>query len=149
MRNVAAFALVILPASVAPAQATGGFWCKAQDQTLTFSVSAAAPRSGGRLLNLKARLQVTDETAPKDLRAFEFKRDDLIQHSLDGREGGSLKLHFHRGGTAKASFEGVRLIIDAPAVDEGKFEGRYALTVERKGPTDPFEASGSVSCSAD
>ena len=116
---------------------------------LTFSVRASAPRSGGRLLSLESTLQVVDKAAPKELRAFRFKREDLTQHWLDGREGGSLKLRFHRQGSAKASFEDLRLIVDAPAIDEGSFEGRYALTILRRGAADPFEASGSVSCSAD
>jgi hypothetical protein len=146
MRNPVALAVLLL---AGPAQASGGFWCKAEDQTLTFSVRASAPRSGGRLLSLESTLQVLDKAAPKELRAFRFKREDLTQHWLDGREGGSLKLRFQRQGSAKASFEDVRLIIDAPATDEGRFEGRYALTILRRGAADPFEASGSVSCSTD
>jgi hypothetical protein len=143
---------MMLMACLSPAQAAGGFWCRAQDRTLTFSVSAAAPRAGGQLLTVKSTLHVVDEAAPRELRALELKRADLIQHWLDGREGGSLKLHFRRRGPVKASFEDMRLIIDAPRIDEGMFEGRYALTVARRasaGTTDPFEASGSVSCSAD
>ena len=152
MRNPIVPALAVLLASLNTAQASGGFWCKVEDQILTFSVKASAPRSGGPLVSLESTLQVLDKAAPKELRAFRFKREDLTQHWLDGREGGSLKLRFQRQGSAKASFEDVRLIIDAPATDEGSFEGRYSLTVHRRGsaaPTDPFEASGSVSCSAD
>jgi hypothetical protein len=146
MRNPVALAVLLL---AGPAQASGGFWCKAEDQTLTFSVRASAPRSGGRLLSLESTLQVLDKAAPKELRAFRFKREDLTQHWLDGREGGSVKLRFQRQGSAMASFAEVSLIIDAPAIDEGNFEGRYALTILRRGAADPFEASGSVSCSTD
>ena len=148
MRNPVALAVLLL-AGLGPAQASGGFWCKAEDQTLTFSVRASAPRSGGRLLSLESTPQVLDKAAPKELRAFRFKREDLTQHWLDGREGGSVKLRFQRQGSAMASFEELRLIVDAPAIDEGSFEGRYALTILRRGAADPFEASGSVSCSAD
>jgi hypothetical protein len=146
MRNPVALAVLLL---AGPAQASGGFWCKAEDQTLTFSVRASAPRSGGRLLSLESTLQVLDKAAPKELRAFRFKREDLTQHWLDGREGGSVKLRFQRQGSAMASFEELRLIVDAPAIDESSFEGRYALTILRRGAADPFEASGSVSCSTD
>ena len=149
MRNPILPALAVLLASLNTAQAGGGFWCKAEDQTLTFSVRASAPRSGGPLVSLESTLQVLDKAAPKEPRAFRFKREDLTQHWLDGREGGSLMLRFQRQGSAKASFEELRLIVDAPAIDEGRFEGRYALTILRRGPADPFEASGSVSCSAD
>lgn len=149
MRHPIAPALAILLAGPGSAQAAGGFWCKAEDQTLTFSVKASAPRSGGPLVSLESTLQVLDKAAPKELRAFRFKREDLTQHWLDGREGGSLKLRFQRQGSAKASFEELRLIVDTPAIDEGRFEGRYALTILRRGAADPFEASGSVSCSAD
>lgn len=149
MRNPILPALAVLLASLGPAQASGGFWCKAEDQTLTFSVKASAPRSGGPLVSLESTLQVLDKAALKELRAFRFKREDLTQHWLDGREGGSLKLRFQRQGSAKASFEELRLIVDAPSTDEGRLEGRYALTILRRGAPDPFEASGSVSCSTD
>jgi hypothetical protein len=152
MRNPIVPALAVLLAGLNTAQAGGGFWCRAEDGGLTFSVKASAPRSGGPLVSLESTLQVLDKAAPKELRAFRFKREDLTQHWLDGREGGSLKLRFQRQGSAKASFEDVRLIVDAPATDEGSFEGRYTLTVHRKGSAetkDPFEASGSISCSAD
>ena len=153
MRNpiVPALAFLLL-AGLGPAQASGGFWCKAEDGMLTFSVRASAPRSGGPLVSLESTLQVVDKAAPKELRAFRFKREDLTQHWLDGREEGSLKLRFQRQGSAKASFDEVSLIVDAPAVDEGSFKGRYTLTVHPKksaAAKDPFEASGSVSCSAD
>jgi hypothetical protein len=150
MRNPIVPALaVLLLAGLGPAQASGGFWCKAEDGMLTFSVRASAPRSGGPLVSLESTLQVLDKAAPKELRAFRFRREDLTQHWLDGREGGSLKLRFQRQGSTKASFEDLRLIVDAPATDEGRFDGRYALTILRRGAVDPFEASGSVSCSAD
>ena len=149
MRSPIALALPVLLASLAEARATGGFWCKAEDGTLTFSVSAAAPRTGGPLFNVKGALRIVDLTVPKDLRAFDLKRGDLAQHWLDGSEGGSLKLHFQRNNPAGASLEELRLIVDAPRVDEGQFEGRYTLAIRRKGSADPFEASGSVSCSAD
>ena len=152
MRNPIVPALAVLLAGLGPAQAAGGFWCEAEDAALTFSVKASAPRSGGPLVSLESTLQVLDKAAPKELRAFRFKREDLTQHWLDGREGGSLKLRFQRQGSAKASLEDVSLIVDAPAVDEGSFKGRYTLTVHRRGSAaaeGPFEASGSVSCSAD
>jgi len=149
MRNPVVPALAVLLVGLGSAQASGGFWCKAEDPGLTFSVRASAPRSGGPLVSLESTLQVLDKAAPKELRAFRFKREDLIQHWLDGREGGSLKLRFRRQGPVKASFEEMSLIVDAPRIDEGSFEGRYALTILRRGAADPFQASGSVSCSAD
>jgi hypothetical protein len=151
-RNPIAPALALLLVSLGPARASGGFWCKAEDPALKLSVKASAPRSGGPLVSHESVLQVLDQSAPTELRAFRFKREDLIQHWLDGREGGSLKLRFQRQGSARASFDGVSLIVDAPAIDEGRFEGRYTLTVQRRGSAEsavPFEASGSVSCSAD
>jgi len=152
MRSLVTLAFLMLLASLGPAQATGGFWCDIEDQNLKFHVKAAYPRSGGHLFGLESTLQVFDKPAPKEFRAFRFKPDDLIAHWLDSREGGSLKLRFLRRGSAKQSFADVSLTIDAPAIEEATFKGRYALTIQPKkatGRTDPFEAGGSVSCSAD
>ncbi len=152
MRNAIIPALMILLAGLSSARASGGTWCDIDDQNLKFHIHVAYPRAGGQPIGFESSLQVFSTTAPKEFQAFRFKEADLVESRSDGRPGGSLKMRLVRRGTAKEAFGEVRLVIDAPAVDEAIFKGRYDLTIHpRKSAAakDPFRASGSVSCSGD
>src|SRR5215207_8605684 len=91
MRHTA-IALAAVIAGVAPAAATGGLGCEAEDANLKFDVDTGVTRGmGGPFLNFHAALDIAMAGVPDDLRKLAL--DDAMTHSwLDGKE---VKLQFH------------------------------------------------------
>jgi hypothetical protein len=152
MRAAAALA-VLTWAGVAPAFASGGFWCSAEDKSAKLSLQAGLTRGSGALFNFRGELKILLATVPADFRTLKLDGRDLIQRWLDDRES---KLLIYRE-RARAPFGSISLMIEtkrADSDDEGSYAGTYALTVSyTKSAKDAeamvAEARGKASCSAE
>jgi hypothetical protein len=138
---------------VAPAVASGGLFCNAEDGSLTFSVQAGLTRGNGAFFNFRGELHARQPDVPKELRDLKLASRDLIQHWLDEREA---KLLIYRERTA-APYGSVSLRVETRHADtdeEGSYEGSYVLTVsyvEGKPGSEAkvVEAHGKATCSAE
>src|SRR3954469_12696105 len=113
---------------VAPADASGGLFCNAEDGPLTFSVQAGLTRGNGAFFNFRGELHARLAEAPAAFRDLKLVGRDLIQHWLDEREA---KLLIYRERTA-APYGSVTLRVEARHADtdeEGSYQGSYVLTI--------------------
>jgi hypothetical protein len=152
MRTVVALA-VLTSAGVAPAFASGGFWCSADDKSAKLSVQAGLTRGSGAMFNFRGELKILLTTVPADFRTLKLDGRDLIQRWLDDRES---KLLIYRE-RARAPFGSISLMIEtkrADTDDEGSYAGTYALTVSfmksaKDAEATVVEARGDAACSAE
>jgi hypothetical protein len=140
-------AAFVLAATIAPAAATGGIGCAAEDANIRFDAEAAVSRGmGGVFLNFRSAAELMMPGVPDDLRRLTL--DDALTHSwLDGDE---VKLQFYVE-RQEAAFASVDLAVETGQVEEGEYRGTYALVVyaspAEDGPeADRIEASGPVVC---
>jgi hypothetical protein len=150
---IAALTLTALVSDIAPAFASGGFWCSAEDKSIKLSVQGGLTRGTGALFNLRGELKVLLADVPADFRTLKINGRDLIQRWLDEHES-KLLLYRER---ARTPFGSINLLVDTkrkPDEDEDSFTGTYVLTVSyMKNPKDSeatnVEARGEATCSAE
>ena len=128
MRNalVAAFMLVL---AAAPAHASAGLSCEANDKAVKLSVEAGISRGlGDDVFSFKGTLEILSANAPKDFRRIEFGKDNLTQRWLDNR---NLKLRIYREREGEPHGY-VDIVIEAwprKDSDDIEFRGGYLLTI--------------------
>jgi hypothetical protein len=151
----AAFTLALTAAiggGIAPAAASGGLFCNAEDGSLKFSVQAGLTRGNGAFFNFRGELHARLAEAPAAFRDLKLVNRELIQHWLDEREA---KLLIYRERTA-APYGSVTLRVETRHADtdeEGSYEGSYVLTIsyvaKAGSEAKVLEARGTATCSAD
>jgi hypothetical protein len=152
MRAAAAIVGLTL-AGLAPAFGSGGLWCSAEDDAVTFSIQAGLSRGSGALFNFRGEVSVLLPGAPADLRDLKLVGSDLIQHWLDARELKLLVTH-EPNEVLSASLTLLVQTRRTDADDEGSYNGDYVLTISFMKSAQDSEATilatrGSASCSAE
>ena len=122
-----ASALAALLLASAPAFASGGFSCSADDRTLKFNADGALMRRPGmNFINLGAALEIRLDAVREALRSWTFGEADVSQKWLDDRE---LKLQIYREWQSGDLTSFMVFVVEARAVTEGVYRGRYELTL--------------------
>ena len=140
-----AFAAALVLATATVAGATGGFFCEAKDENLTFSTSGGISHGmGGAILDYTAELEITAQVAPKALRNPVLD-EGLVHHWLDYPE---LRLHFYAETTAEEEFASLDLILKTEATedDDLTYKGQYTLSIFDGATGEVFTLTGDVTC---
>ena len=143
-----AFAAVMALLQSAPAGATGGLSCKADDQNLELAVSASLRHGAdGQFLGLTGRL-VIRAGAPAELARLQLRLADLPQRWLSRS---ALKLRLFRE-TARGAFMVLDIETASGPEEEGEYRGSYSLTLfdPRKGAgAEQTVLTGKAACTAE
>ena len=137
--------------AVAPAAASGGLHCGADDAAVAFTLQGGLTRGTGALFNFRGEIKLRLAGAPADFRALKIASKDLIQHWLDDKE---LKLQIHQE-RSRGAYRAATLLVETRADpdEEGSFQGNYVLTVSSKSDREveakQVEARGTATCSAE
>jgi hypothetical protein len=130
----------VFAANTLPALASGGFGCEAADKNVKFEANAGMQRGGAAaLLNFRAELESLRKDTPADFRKLALDREAISQHWIDGRDF-KLRLYTERN---EGLFGSVEFLIEATALkndDEGKYAGRYTLTIDNMESAQASEA---------
>lgn len=149
MRLVAA-ATALLLIAVAPAAASGGFWCDVEDESVAFSVQGGLAHGiPGGPFSFSAWLRVKLPGVPDDLRDLEL--GEALAQSWIVDPDLRLQIYYEREGEPFASVELVLATVQSEDDDEAwMYHGAYALTIAELKPGDDeatmIEARGTVSC---
>jgi hypothetical protein len=145
------FVVAALIADVRASGATGGLWCNAADESLTFALRAGLSHGiNGGFLDFKADLQVKIGGIPIDFRNLQFDEAAVSQRWLDDKDF-KLRLYRERE-TGPAGY--LVLVVITKAVEEGQYRGQYELTVYTMQSADDspgrtWEERGEIACSAE
>ena len=141
----AVVAFAALFAAAAPAAASGGLWCDAEDQSLEFHAETGVSRGvGGGFFNLRGSLDIAKQGVPEDLRKLSL--DNALVHSwLDGDEA-KLQFYFER---QEGDFASVDFVVETKVIEEGAYAGEYLLTVFASPHSEPLSVQGHVACGAE
>jgi len=119
----------MLVLAAAPAHASAGLSCEANDKAVKLSVEAGISRGlGDDVFSFKGTLEILSANAPKDFRRIEFGKDNLTQRWLDNR---NLKLRIYREREGEPHGY-VDIVIEAwprKDSDDIEFRGGYLLTI--------------------
>jgi hypothetical protein len=133
----------------APAHATGGFDCAADDKTLSFAASAVVGRGlVTGLMNFRSSVEIHWERVPTDL----CKPDMVAALKQSWWEGKDLRLHFYAERQTHEPFASIELLVLTTEDAEGDtYSGRYTLTYYEVGTPDSttLHKTGKVVCSAE
>ncbi|CAN7228897.1 hypothetical protein LJR030_000780 [Rhizobium sp. LjRoot30] len=137
--------------SSAPAFATGGFSCTADDENLKFLAESGFSYSmGGPFLNFTGTIDLAKALAPKGLEHIKLDAASLPHHWLHDDE---LKLSIYTE-TAGETLSSLELVVQTKrnADDETVYEGEYVLSISAAEPMPGFtdnrlEKRGKVTCS--
>jgi hypothetical protein len=140
---VATLALVALPVS---ASATGGTWCDAEDDNVSFHFKTAHSRDGtGGWFGIEGQLTTKFGKLPKHLATFPIRDENLTQRWV-GREGVLLEVQKYDA----ESFRSVMLTVSTRPVEEATYEGTYELRITVDGSDEAYVTrSGKVTCGGD
>lgn len=139
-------AITVLAFQGLPASASGGIGCEARDARVALDVGIGVTRGSGGFFNVAGTLEITGTGLPRDLASLML--GDLLIHSwLDGEE---LKLQFYHE-RSDGEFASLDLVVEAEAIDEGTYGGRYVVSVFGVDLTgadagDPWSIEGPVLC---
>lgn len=136
--------------AAAPAHASGGFWCDADDASIAIVIEGGLSRSiPGPPFSLDGSLTVKLPDAPDDFRDIEIGPDDLAQSWIDG---GDLRFELYRE-RAEDPFASISFVVKttlAGEPDEGSYTGAYTLSIFASSDDgdDPLElaAGGAIDC---
>lgn len=133
----------LLLSLTAPAQATAGFGCEIDDETLAFSSNGTMSLSrGSPILNHISEITLKHKDSAVGPNKIDLGKS-LVHHWVAHQQ---LFLHFYweSDGSGEKSLD---LVIETKLTDDSiDYEGAYSLTVQ--GATAPLEISGKASCSA-
>ena len=137
--------LSLLAAPVA-ASATGGVWCDAKDDNLSFSFKASSSRDGtGGWWGFEGSLESKIAGLPANLAKFDIKDKNLTERWWDRTD---VRLIVQQVGTEAQNFASVRLTVMAIALEEADYKGPYELRILMPDGSDVTKG-GIVTCSAD
>ncbi len=119
-------AIVGWMATAAPAAASGGLWCTAEDANLRFEVETGMSHgAGGSFFNFRASLAFLIAGVPDDLRKVTL--DDALIHSWVDEDEVRLKFHAERPPEDSAS---VDLVVETLGGEDGLYGGTYRVVYE-------------------
>ena len=144
------FALTALAClSSAPALATGGISCEAEDRSAKFTIGSPIGRStGGAFYQFAGELELRIANVANDFRKVTFTKDHLTQSWFDARDL-KMHVHFEREGEPHGTID---LTVEARGnADAETWRGRYALTIGEtvNGEFRTRRIAGRVSCSVE
>lgn len=146
--NLASCLLVVMGLLALPtvASATGGTWCDAEDANLSFHFKAVQSRDGtGHWFGIEGQVVTKFGALPSHLSRFEIKDENLTQRWL-GLEGVLVQVQKYDS----EPFAAVMLTVVTKPVEEGVYEGTYALRINAvEGDEAYITRNGKVSCGAD
>ncbi len=114
--------------ATAPAHASEGLSCEANDKAVKLTIEAGISSGvGSGFFSFKGELDILAPGTPKDFRKLTFGRDHLTQQWLDNR---NLKLRIYRERDGEPHGY-VDIVIEAwpRKGDEFEFRGGYVLTI--------------------
>jgi len=137
-------ALLFMLAGGLPAMASGGIACDAKDDQAAIAISSAVTRGmGSPLFNFTGSLKTHLNGIGEDLRSLSYEKDNVVQWWLDGEQL-NLLLYVER---QDEPFGSTELSITTRAVDEGAYEGEYAVVSYDADVR--AEVTGKISCMAE
>ena len=136
----------VLVAMPVTASATGGTWCDAEDNNISFHFKTAHSRDGtGGWFGIEGQLTTRFGKLPKHLAAFPIRDENLTQRWA-GREGVLLEVQKYDA----EPFRSVMLTVSTKPVEEATYEGTYELRITADGGDEAYVTrSGKVTCSGD
>ena len=135
--------LLLLPTA---ASATGGVWCDAKDENLSFSFKASSSRDGtGGWWGFEGYVESKIANLPPNLARFDIKDETVTERWWDRTD---VRLELQKLGTEAQNFASVRLTVMAIALEEADYKGPYELRIVLPDGTD-ITKGGIVACSAD
>jgi hypothetical protein len=142
-RSLVVLGFVSMPAL---AHATGGVWCDAEDENVSFHFKAVSSRDGtGGWFDIEGRVETKFGKLPKHLAKFEIKDKNLTERWW-GREGVLLNVQKYDA----EPFAAVMMTVVTKPVDDGVYEGTYELRITADGGDEAYVTKdGKVSCGAD
>jgi hypothetical protein len=142
---------IALLAGLAPARATVGFACGADDKAARLSVSGAYGTGlGTGLANFGADIELRLKDAPAEIRKLHLDSSHVSQHWFNGRD---LKIMTYWQRPDNEPFAEIILIIDTRrgSAEESPYRGRYTLQINLP-PVAPsleqrsLKTSGAITC---
>jgi hypothetical protein len=138
-------------ASLAPARATIGFACNAEDKALTIAMSGAYPMSLGMgMANFAADLDIRLTGTPPELRKLHLDRSHVSQQWFNGRD---LRVTTRWERPDGEPFGEILLVVETRRgkAEESPYRGRYTLQINlgqlaAGREMRILEAGGTVSC---
>jgi hypothetical protein len=146
-RILALAALAFL--SLAPAHATGGISCEAEDRAAKFTIGSPIGRStGGAFFQFEGELEVRAANVAEDFKKVTFGKDHLTQSWFDARDL-KMHVHFERAGEPHGTID---LTVEARGTANAEtWRGRYVLSIGEtvNGEFRSRRVTGRVSCSVE
>ncbi len=144
-RILALAALAFL--SLAPAHATGGISCEAEDRSAKFTIGSPIGRStGGAFFQFEGELEVRAANVAEDFKKVAFTKEHLTQSWFDARDL-KMHVHFERSGEPHGTID---LTVEARGnANAETWRGRYVLSIGEtvNGEFRTRRLTGRVSCS--
>lgn len=135
-----------------PAAASGGFSCRAEDESASISLHGGVTRGmGSPVFSLRGGIETRGGEVAGDLRNTRFERTHLAQYWLDGSQ---LRLVLYRERDGGKPHGYAELTVTTTAQEDGAFAGSYRLEMfdmtgatSGEGRTARFE--GEIICSVE
>ncbi|MBX9989600.1 hypothetical protein [Phreatobacter oligotrophus] len=136
-------------AAAAPAHATGGVSCEAEDRSAKFTIGSPVGRStGGALFQFEGALELKGRDVAEDFRKLSFAKENLTQSWFDAREL-RMRVYHERAGEPHGTVE---LTVEARGNPEAEtWRGRYTIRLGEvvNGEFRTRQLNGRVSCSVE
>ncbi len=146
--RLAALALLAL-AAAAPAQASGGISCEADDRGAKFTIGSPVGRStGGAFFQFEGELELKGRGVAEDFRKLTFAKEHLTQSWFDARDL-RMRVYHERSGEPHGTVE---LTVEARGnADAETWRGRYTISIGEtvNGEFRTRQVNGRVSCSVE
>jgi hypothetical protein len=135
--------------SLAPAHATGGISCEAEDRSAKFTVGSPISRStGGAFFQFEGELELKVRGIAEDFRKLTFAKDHLTQSWFDARDL-RMRVYHERSGEPHGTIE---LTVEARGNREAEsWRGRYTISIGEvvNGDFRTRQVTGRVTCSVE
>ncbi|MCZ8313574.1 hypothetical protein [Phreatobacter sp.] len=135
--------------SLAPAHATGGISCEAEDRSAKFTIGSPISRSaGGAFHQFEGELELKVRGIAEDFRKLTFAKEHLTQSWFDARDL-RMRVYHERSGEPHGTVE---LTIEARGnPDAETWRGRYTISIGEtvNGEFRTRQVNGRVSCSVE
>lgn len=136
-------------AATAPAHATGGISCTAEDRGATFTLGSPISRTaGGSFFEFQGELELRAAGVAADFRKLTFTKEHLTQSWFDARDL-KMRVYHERSGEPHGTIE---LTVEARGnADAETWRGRYTISIGEtvNGEFRTRRVNGRVSCSVE
>ncbi len=147
-RRLASLALLVV-AATAPAHASGGISCEADDRSAKFTIGSPISRTaGGAFFQFEGELELKISGIAQDFRKLTFAKEHLTQSWFDARDL-RMRVYHERSGEPHGTVE---LTVEARGnPDAETWRGRYTISIGEtvNGEFRTRQVNGRVSCSVE